>query len=75
MSRGSANYTKQEKKKEAEANYFASCLLMPREMFLSEYDKVEKLNEEERIKVLARIFAVPEWAVVHRISQLKDSIL
>ena len=70
-----ATYTKKEVKQEADANYFASCLLMPREMFLAEYEKVFNLPEEQRVKELAKIFEVPEWAATQRVIQLKEDIL
>ena len=68
-------YTELEIKQEAEANAFAAALLMPEEMFLAEYDKLDELNEEERVKSLAKIFEVPEWAVIMRIHQLKKAII
>jgi len=61
-------------KNEAEANHFANCLLMPKEMFIAEYEKVRDRTEEERVSMLSKIFEVPEWAVVHRISYLKEKI-
>ena len=72
---GQNRFTKKDIKQEEEANYFASCLLMPQDMFLGEYEKVRGFQEEERTKLLSKIFDVPEWAVMMRINQLKEIIL
>jgi len=63
---------KKYRKQEAAANYFANCLLMPAEMFVTEYEKVSLLIEDERIKILAKVFDVPEWAITTRIIELKE---
>jgi len=67
-------YTKAEWKQEEEANYFANCLLMPREMFVEEFLKHKSILEEDRVKILAKAFDVPDWAVINRIRELKNDL-
>jgi len=68
-------YTEDDRRKDAQANAFANALLMPREMFVSEYQKIKHLQEEDRVKSLAKIFDVPDWAVVNRLRELKKDLL
>jgi len=57
---------------EQEANQFALCLLMPENMFVSEWIKLTGNNQdEEKIPfLLAKIFEVPYSACVIRMAQL-----
>lgn len=57
---------------EAEANYFARCLLMPADMVKEEVEKIEwNLSDDKAIKELAKRFDVPITAMVVRLSELK----
>lgn len=58
---------------EEEANYFALCLLMPKEVFIKAYNmlKWDLSDNNNNVSVLAKAFGVSESAVVSRISSLK----
>ena len=64
--------TKKDYKQEQQANAFANVLLMPAEWFKEHYDKVKGEPEEARVKYLAKIFDVPDWAVINRIRELQE---
>lgn len=63
---------KQDLKQEAEANHFAICLLMPRDMFIKEWRKLvtDKVDEETIAIKLAKIFQVPLWACAIRMTHI-----
>lgn len=61
---------KHDKTLEAEANYFAMCLLMPSHLVKKEVAKVQ-LTDDEAIKTLAKKFDVSITAMAIRLSQLK----
>lgn len=71
------NYTKSEIKQEQEANYFALCILMPKDIFLSEWKKLRDKNvdEEKQCIKLAELFQVPITACAVRMSELGNSLL
>lgn len=56
-------------KRDKEANYFARCLLMPRELFI---DYVENLKHHNpnKIKDIANKFQVPQEQVIIRLIEL-----
>jgi Zn-dependent peptidase ImmA (M78 family) len=66
------NYTAVER----EANYFACCLLMPQDLFIREFKKVEQgiKDEDVIVKNLAKVFQVPLFAVVLRIQMLQEKL-
>lgn len=52
---------------EREANYFAVCLLMPKELFLKALEKYPiSLADDENAKQIAKIFEVSISAVIFR---------
>lgn len=69
-------YTKAELKKEREANQFALCLLMPEEMFITQWKSLRDRNieEEKQVIMLADIFKVPLSACAVRMSQLGNKV-
>lgn len=61
-------------KQDKEANAFACALLMPKDMFLKEWKRLERLHDEDkRLHEMARIFQVPLFAVVMRIQMFTGS--
>lgn len=61
-----------EAEEDAEANYFAMCLLMPQHMVHSEVDRLvmAKKWDEAGVKQLARTFGVSEIVMTIRLTQL-----
>lgn len=59
---------------EWQANYFASCILMPKKMFTKEYLKLQNKNDLEKIAELSKIFNVSEEAVAYRIDEISSKI-
>lgn len=68
------NMTERDIKQEQEANQFALGLLMPKEMFFDEWEKLRKVRpampEEQLATALANIFQVPLSAAYARMFQL-----
>lgn len=63
---------KSNKTLEAEANYFAMCLLMPAHLVKQEVAKVKlDLTSDEPLKQLAKTFDVSLTAMALRLAQLK----
>jgi len=57
---------------EAEANYFAMCLLMPAQMVKDEVKKLTiDITSDETVKVLAKKFDVSLTMMAIRLAQLK----
>jgi len=57
---------------EAEANYFAMCLLMPAHLVKQEVKKITfDLTSDEALKQLAKTFDVSQTAMALRLAQLK----
>ena len=59
---------------EWQANYFASCILMPKKMFTKEYLKLQDKNILERVSSLSRIFNVSEEATIYRIKEISNEL-
>ena len=59
---------------EWQANYFASCILMPKKMFTNEYLKLQDKNILERVSSLSRIFNVSEEATIYRIKEISNEL-
>lgn len=59
---------------EWQANYFASCILMPKKMFKNEYIKLQNKNVFEKILILSEIFNVSEEAAVYRIKEISNEL-
>ena len=59
------------KKQDDEANYFAMCLLMPKELVLQEVATLKGVDIEKGIKILAKRFIVSELMMTKRLIQLK----
>lgn len=59
---------------EWQANYFASCILMPKKMFTNEYLKLQDKNILERVSLLSRIFNVSEEATMYRIKEISNEL-
>lgn len=57
---------------EWQANYFASCILMPKKAFTDEYLKLDEKNIFEKIKVLSEIFNVSEEAATYRMKDIRS---
>jgi len=56
---------------EIDADYFASCLLMPASDFLSKYNELkDKITTEDTNFLLAKKFNVPSFAVENRINDI-----
>lgn len=66
--------TDRERTQEAEANYFAICLLMPRQWVHTELDKLLDLNknmpEDEIVQRMAKRFQVSEVMMTMRLVEL-----
>ena len=60
---------------EQKVDFFAACLLMPRDSFINKYNELQKkdISSNDVISVLQRIFSVPFDSVVRRISELNLS--
>jgi Zn-dependent peptidase ImmA (M78 family) len=56
---------------EAEANYFAMCLLMPRDLLVEEFEKVRGMELEEAVELLAKKFQVSAVRMAVRLGQLE----
>lgn len=63
--------------REQEANYFALCLLMPKDMFIDQYKQLQQqgVKEEDRVEALGKIFQVHPYHVVVRIQTLSNYLL
>ena len=59
---------------EWQANYFASCILMPKRMFTNEYIKLQNRGIFEIISELSKTFNVSEEAVTYRLKEIKDKL-
>lgn len=55
---------------ENEIDFFAACLLMPKEGFVAEYRKLKEQSEKNIIKKLAELFKVPEESAMRRLQEL-----
>lgn len=64
-----------EEKQNNEADYFARCLLMPKEMIKEQILNInasgEKYYKEELVKTLAQIFQVTQMQMTIRLTELK----
>jgi|GEM_PF-5792145 len=67
--------TAKEIRMEKEANHFALCLLMPKDMFIAEYRKLKNMKEEDRVEELAKVFQVHPYHVVVRITTIPELIM
>lgn len=64
---------------ENDIDYFAACLLMPKEIFIESYNKVktllslkdDDLSYFDVSKILARLFVVPEMSALRRLKELE----
>jgi Zn-dependent peptidase ImmA (M78 family) len=67
-------FSKVDLQQEREANAFALCLLMPKDMFLKAWCEIRltERDEEKQIIHLAKLFQVPLSTVPIRISMLTD---
>lgn len=64
----------EDKQMDHEANIFALCLLMPKDLFLEELKKYEfdlGDNKDTALKELCKTFGVSQQAVLARLSMLK----
>ena len=62
---------------ESEANYFAMCLLMPKEELLNIINKIggfEEVKKGSYISDLAEIYNVPKELMLIRIKEIEDEI-
>lgn len=59
---------------EWQANYFASCILMPKGTFTNEYLKLDGKNVLEKAKILSEIFNVSEEAAAYRMKDIKSGL-
>lgn len=59
---------------EWQANYFASCILMPKKMFKNEYVKLQNKNVSEKVTTLSKIFNVSEEATAYRMKEISDEL-
>lgn len=59
---------------EWQANYFASCILMPKKMFKNEYIKLQNKNIFERVSILSKVFNVSEEATTYRIKEISSEL-
>lgn len=59
---------------EWQANYFASCILMPKRMFTNEYLKFQSQSTFKIISELSKIFNVSEEAVAYRIKEIRNEL-
>ncbi len=66
-------HTPKEEREDAEANYFAMCLLMPEKLVHKECDKLLAAGmwDENGVRMLARKFAVSDVVMSIRLMQLK----
>lgn len=57
---------------DAEANYFAMCLLMPEDLLRREVQKLQPLDfsDDRKIKKLADKFKVPQACMLIRLGQI-----
>ena len=63
---------------ESEANYFAMCLLMPKNDLLKLINEIggfEEVKKGVNISALARIFNVPDELMLIRIKEIEDEII
>jgi len=60
-------------REETEADFFASCLLMPQKQFIQRYNELKdkELSKEDMITLLQKSFNVPEDKIKQRIITLK----
>lgn len=64
-------HTKKTSTQESDADYLASCLLMPKKNFKKTYDNLkEKYNEEKIITELQKIYHTPANSIKNRIKEL-----
>lgn len=59
---------------EWQANYFASCILMPKRTFTNEYLKIQDKNPFEKVEILSKIFNVSEEATTYRMKEIKNAL-
>lgn len=59
---------------EWQANYFASCILMPKKMFKNEYIKLQNKNFFEKVSILSEIFNVSEEATAYRMNEISNEL-
>ena len=59
---------------EWQANYFASCILMPKRTFTNEYLKIQDKNPFEKVEILSKIFNVSEEATTYRMKEIKNTL-
>lgn len=59
---------------EWQANYFASCILMPKKMFKNEYIKLQNKNFFEKVSILSEIFNVSEEATAYRMKEISNEL-
>lgn len=59
---------------EWQANYFASCILMPKKMFTNEYIKLQNKNVIERVATLSKVFNVSEEATAYRMKEISNEL-
>lgn len=59
---------------EWQANYFASCILMPKKMFKNECIKLQNKNVMERVSILSKIFNVSEEATAYRMKEISNEL-
>lgn len=57
---------------EWQANYFASCILMPKNMFTKEYLKLQDKTILEKASILSGIFNVSEEATIYRMKEINS---
>lgn len=55
---------------ENDTDYFAACLLMPREEFKCEYEKQKDKSITSIVRELSEIFRVPEESVLRRLQEV-----
>lgn len=59
---------------EWQANYFASCILMPKKMFTKEYIKLKNKNVIEKVETLSKVFNVSEEATAYRMKEISNEL-
>lgn len=59
---------------EWQANYFASCILMPKKMFTNEYIKLQNKNVIEKVETLSKVFNVSEEATAYRMKEISNKL-
>ena len=59
---------------EWQANYFASCILMPKKMFTNEDIKLQNKNVIEKVETLSKVFNVSEEATAYRMKEISNKL-